>query len=151
MTPQKLWNDFISLNPEAAGSKYEAWCYGSDTPDELVELTAKGIKTATASAYPVYEFENSPLPREGGYNIILLSDGSALCITKTIKVTVLPFNEVSAEHAFKEGEGDRSLIFWREVHKHFFALEMSSIGRQFTEVMLVVCEEFEVIYPILSS
>ena len=88
MTPQQLWNSYITFHPEATSSSYEAWCYGSDTPDKLAELTAKGIKTATASAYPVYEYENCPLPKEGAYNIILLTDGSALCITKTVKVSV---------------------------------------------------------------
>lgn len=54
---------------------------------------------------------------------------------------------MTAEHANKEGEGDCSLQFWRDCHSEIFAMELSQIGQLFTEEMLVVCEEFEVIYP----
>ena len=64
--------------------------------------------------------ENEALPEEGELNIILDANEEAVCITKTIKVTVIPFIEVSNEHAYKEGEGDRSLHYWRAVHKDFF-------------------------------
>jgi uncharacterized protein YhfF len=49
---------------------------------------------------------------------------------------------VSEEHAYKEGEGDRSLSYWREVHKRFFLPQMEEAGLSFTDDMLVVCEEF---------
>lgn len=45
---------------------------------------------------------------------------------------------------FKEGEGDRSLRYWREVHEDFFKIEMESINRKFEPEMKLVCEEFEV-------
>ena len=38
----------------------------------------------------------------------------------------VPFDEVSKEHAYKEGEGDRSLAYWRDVHEDFFAEEFIS-------------------------
>ena len=50
------------------------------------------------------------------------------------------------EHAFKEGEGDRSLEYWREVHKKFFRECLEEYGLEFSENMKVVCEEFEVVY-----
>ena len=56
------------------------------------------------------------------------------------------FNNVSKEHAFKEGEGDRSLEYWREVHKKFFRECLEEYGLEFSENMKVVCEEFEVVY-----
>lgn len=64
---------------------------------------------------------------------------------RTTKVYTVPFKDVSAEHAAKEGEGDLSLDYWREVHKEFFTEELEEIGESFSEDMLVVCEEFEVI------
>jgi len=147
MTAQQMWERFIKQNPDAAGYTYDAWCYG-DTPDELAELTRKGIKTATASAYPVYELEKEPLPEAGAYSVILYSDGSAACIIQTEMVSVTPFRNVTEEQAFREGEGDRTLRYWRTVHERFFRIEMETAGLNFTEDMDVVCEEFKVVFTL---
>ena len=106
-----------------------------------------GIKTATASAYPLYEQEQEPLPKAGDYSVILNTKGEAVCIIRTTKVYVVPFREVSADHAFREGEDDRSLESWREVHRDFFPREMKAGGLTFDEDMPVVCEEFLRVYP----
>ena len=145
MTDKEMWNAYIAEHPEAAEEEYEAWSYG-DSPDELANLTLERIKTATASAYPFYELEGEPLPEAGEYSVILRADGSAACVTRTTKVYVVPYKEVSAEQAYKEGEGDRSLAYWRQVHERFFRAEMESAGMEFTVEMGVVCEEFEVVF-----
>lgn len=131
--------------PEYKDEPYEAWSYGVD-PDELAELTLKGIKTATTSGYEFYELENEVLPKENEYNIILDGADNAICITRTTKVYVVPFNEVTKDHAFKEGEGDRSLTYWRKVHIDFFLKEYDTPKLTFNDKSLVVCEEFEVVY-----
>ena len=146
MTGEELWNLFAAAHPEAANAKYEIWCYGSDAADELARLTADGIKTATASAYPLYELEGEELPKAGEYNVILYTDGTALCITETTRVSLVPYRDVSADHAFREGEDDRSLSSWRNVHERFFTEELASAGLTFTEDMIVVCEEFRVVF-----
>ena len=136
MTAEELW--------EKSGlkGKYEVWAFGG-APDELAELTKNGIKTATCSALCFYESEEEPMPKPGDLSIVLDSKGEAVCIIRTTKVYVLPFDQVSEEHAFKEGEGDRSLEYWRKVHKEFFSSELKSIGQDFDEKMDVVCEEFD--------
>ena len=146
MNAEQMWNAFVEVYPEEANAEYDAWCYGSEAADELAQLTADGIKTATASAYPLYELEQEELPKAGGYNVIELTDGTALCITRTTRVYLTPFREVSAAHAFREGEGNRSLAYWRKVHEAFFSEELESVGLTFTEDMTVVCEEFEVVF-----
>ena len=140
MTAQEMWN--------ASGiqAEYEAWAFGDD-PDTLAELVRTGVKTATASAYPFYELEGEDLPKAGEYSVILNAKDEAVCIILTTKVYVTPYREVTAEHAWKEGEGDRSLNYWRQVHEAFFRKELEAVGLDFTENMGVVCEEFEVIYP----
>lgn len=144
-TAEEMWAAYIAEHPEAAGAEYEAWAYG-DTPDELARLTLEGIKTATASAYILYELENEPIPEAGAYSVILWEDGSAACVIKTTKVYVTPYKNVSAEQAHKEGEGDRGLSYWRKVHEEFFCKELQSVGIEFSEEMGVVCEEFEVVF-----
>lgn len=144
MTGKELWEAFAASNDLDDGG-YEAWAFGADA-DLLAHLVAIGEKTATASAYPLYALENEPLPAEGSYHVILDAKGNAVCVIQIQKVTVVPFHEVTAEHAYKEGEGDRSLAFWRAAHEKFFTECLHEVGQEFTPHMKVVCEEFMVVY-----
>lgn len=144
MTDKDMWKLFMSKE-NLQDVKYEAWAFGGD-PDGLAQLALDGIKTGTASAYPLYEMENEPLPEAGSYSVVLDSKDEAVCIIQTTKVYVVPFNQVSKEHAYKEGEGDRSLSYWERVHEDFFSTCMSEAGKTFDKNMLVVCEEFNVVF-----
>ena len=145
MTDTELWAEF-SEKFGIKNASYEAWAFGCDA-DELAELVKNGIKTATSSAFLLYELENELLPTvDGKYDIILDSNENAVCIIKTSKVYVVPFCEVSEEHAYREGEGDRTLSYWRRVHEQFFTEELEAVGLCFDENMKVVCEEFELVY-----
>ena len=146
MTGKELWNIFIKQNdlPEIT-SDYDAWSFGSSA-DELAQLVVSGTKTATSSAYPLYDLKNEPLPKTDAYSVILDSKGNAVCVIKTTKVTVIPFDEITEEHAYQEGEGDRSLTHWRGVHEKFFTKALNKVGLHFTSDMKVVCEEFSVVY-----
>ena len=144
MTGKELWNQFKKKN-NISDCDYEAWAFGVDA-DMLANLVLIGEKTATASAFPLYESEKEPLPEVGEYSIILDSKDNAVCIIKTAKVYVVPFKEVTAEHAYKEGEGDKSLEYWRAVHEKFFTDCLSEAGMLFSGDMKVVCEEFDVVY-----
>lgn len=145
MTPQELWNEYKQINP-AIGDEIDAWAFGAE-PDLLAQLVLEGTKTATASAYDLYELENEPLPQVGTYDVILDGQEEAVCIVNITKVSVVPFKEVSADHAFKEGEGDRSLADWRRSHEAFFKPYFDECGLVFTEDSHIVLEEFEVVYP----
>lgn len=140
MDAEKMWERF------GAEGEYEAWCFGGDA-DKLAELVLVGKKTATSSAYPIYGVKNEPLPKAGEYSVILDSHKNAVCVVRTTKVCVVPFDEVSSYHAYREGEGDLSLEYWREVHRAFFIREMNSVDKNFDEKMEVVCEEFEKVFP----
>lgn len=147
MTAQAMWQEFVKRCPELENCEYDVWSYG-DAPDELAKLTRAEIKTATASAHPLYALEGEPLPEAGSYSVIQWSDESAACIIRTERVFVVPFREVSEEQAFREGEGDRTLAYWRDVHERFFRKELEDAGLVFTEDMGVVCEEFRVVFTI---
>lgn len=144
MTGKELWDRFVEeCDPDDRA--YEAWAFGMDA-DLLAHFVVTGRKTATASAYPLYALEKEPLPHAGAYSVILDAKDNAVCVIQTTRVAVVPFNKVTAEHAYKEGEGDRSLSYWREVHESFFTECLHEAGLQFTPDMKVVCEEFTVIY-----
>ena len=141
MTAEELWKR------SGLSGTYEAWSFG-ESSDKLAELVLQGIKTATCSAYDLYQIEREPLPQAGDYSIILKANEEAVCIIQTRKVYVTPFHEVSEEHAFKEGEDDRSLESWRRVHASFLTKELACVHKVFDETAKVVCEEFEVIYKV---
>ena len=143
----QLWNEYKKLNPNAP-SEYDVWAFGDskEMADELAALVVRGTKTATASNYILYDLEKESYPYPGLHNVILDGDGEAVAIIETTAVEVVPFNEVTEEHAYLEGEGDRTLAYWRDVHETFFKKEFEAIGQKFTDKMLVVCEQFTVIF-----
>lgn len=124
-----------------------AWSFGA-TPaqaDELLALVLAGTKTATASALSDFESEGQSLPEAGTLSIILDGRGHPRALIETTAVETVPFDEVDEEHAFLEGEGDRSLAYWREVHGRFFT-EHADHARGFSRDMPVVLERFRVVY-----
>ena len=144
MKANEMWERFC----DSIGEKLpmcESWEFGDDA-DALAMLVLNGDKRATCSAFDIYEIEGEELPKENEYNIILFSNGDAACITRTTKVYTCKFGEISARHAFLEGEGDKSLEYWKEVHKRFFTEDMKDYNLDFSEDMILLCEEFEVIY-----
>lgn len=103
--------------------------------DELVELVIKGIKTATCST------DDEPNTSTPGVRWVVL-DGRAepRCVIESIEVTYRRFNEVDAAFAHDEGEGDRSLAYWRQAHQSYFG----RIGR-FSDDMMLMCERFRLV------
>lgn len=146
MTSQEMWNAYKKINP-SIGDEIDAWAFGVEA-DRLADLVLRGEKTATASAYDLYVLEDEPLPQVGTFDVILDSQNQAVCIVEITKVSVEPFNQVSAQHAFKEGEGDKSLVYWRQVHEDFFRDCLGEAGLTFTPESKVVLEEFRKVYPL---
>ena len=146
MTPKEMWLAFKKINPEI-GDVIDAWAFGASA-DELADLVLCGEKTAKASAYELYKLENEPLPQAGSFDVISDSQNKAVCIVEITKVSVLPFHQVSAEHAFKEGEGDKSLAYWQQVHEAFFTECLAEAGLKFSQETGVVLEEFRKVYPL---
>ena len=146
MTPKEMWQEYKKINP-AIGAEIDAWAFGAE-PDVLAHLVLTGRKTATASAYELYAVDGEDLPKSGELSVILDSQEQAVCIVENTKVEVVPFYQVSADHAYKEAEGDRSLAYWRQVHEKVFSQWLAEAGLTFTENSLIVLEEFRVVYPI---
>ncbi len=125
------------------------WSFGDDpeTADVRAELVVRGVKTASSGPAWEYERTGAPLPEEGQLTILADSAGHPRALLRTTSVRVVPFAEVDADHADAEGEGDGSLEWWREEHRHFFA-SLEESGVPFDESMPVVLERFEVLYPV---
>ena len=144
MNAQQMWDLFTSK--ENITAKYDAWAFGVEA-DELAKMVLDGVKTATSSAFPLYELDGDALPVAGQYNVILNANDEAVCIVRTERVYTVPFHRVDKNQAWKEGEGERTLTYWRKVHSHVFGEWMADAGLEFTETMPVVCEEFVRVFP----
>ena len=111
MTAEELWRK------SGLTGSYEAWAFG-DAPDKLAALVKNGVKTATCSAYDLYQTDSEPLPKEGDYSVILDSRGEAVFIVKTVKVYIAEF------HLFRQN----TLI------RKAKATEPWSIGEKYTQI-----------------
>ena len=144
MDAKQMWDAYTA--GKNLTCEWDAWAFGCDA-DALSMLTLTGTKTATSSLHMLYGLEGEQLPAPGEHSIILDSKGEAVCIIRTERVFMRAFRDVDARQAWKEGEGDRSIGYWRKVHSAFFSNELSEIEIPFTEDVEVVCEEFVRVYP----
>lgn len=145
MNPQtmKFWNEYWENQEKRPEKEAEVFQFGADA-DWLASLVVEGKKTATCSAYVLYEAENEPLPQVGEYNIVLDAKEQPAAIIRITEVSILPMNEVPIDFALAEGEGDYR--YWWNAHEQFFADELKAHNLDFSETMLLVCERFKVIY-----
>ena len=147
------WELFLKTtgNLERYGKKqYTSWYFDNkkEAANYLVELVLKGIKKGTASLYDSFIFNNEPIPKNGDISIITDWDGVPKCIIESININLHKYCDVPESFAEIEGEGDKTLKYWKKVHYRFFSEEALRIKKTFTDNSIVVCEEFRVIYPI---
>ncbi len=143
MTVEQFWAQFTA---ETGIEGSYTTSYFGDSPElqtELALLVRDGPKRATAGLLAEYQQEQEPLPEPGDLTVIVDGAGEPVCVIRTSAVEIRPFGEVDAEFAFVEGEGDRSLEYWREAHTRFFA----AIGSPVDETSEVVMERFDLLWP----
>lgn len=123
-----------------------AWAFGAtaDHADELLSLVLAGTKTGTALSLGECELTGEAIPRAGDYSIILDGSGRPAAIIQTTRIDIVPFGDVDADHAHAEGEDDRTLSAWRDIHERYWRT-YSPAG--FAWDMPVVCERFTLIHP----
>ena len=146
---ENLWSDFIQENPENKNKETPIsfyFCDNKKDADECAELVVKGIKRATATSLWWFEKNNEILPKIGDQYIVTDWDGNAKAVIETIKIEQVPYNKITSEFAEIEGEGDKSLEYWKRVHKDYYTREMEPYNEQFDENMIIVCEQFKTIY-----
>lgn len=140
MRLEQFWKEFLLRHPELPQDlPLDAWKFGGSA-DTLVQLVLEGKKTATCSLLSVYGDGNVPMPVPGSYSVILDGAGNPKCVISLKETLVKKFKDVDEKHAWEEGESDRTLRYWREVHLRFF-----SRYEGFTEDSDLLCERFEVV------
>lgn len=152
MTVTEFWAAARAAVPQLpldAPDEDRVWGFGA-TPqqaDELLDLVLAGIKTGTASYVWEYEAEGEPLPVAGGFDVVLDGSDVPRAVIETVSIEVMPFDQVTDEHARAEGEDDRTLVSWRRIHREFFEAHVD-VDRPFADDMPMVCERFRVVFPI---
>ncbi|HGM5489082.1 TPA: ASCH domain-containing protein [Serratia fonticola] len=95
----------------------ERWAFGDteQQADELVKLVLDGVKTATCS-----NLDGEGIPQPGDVFVVVDGKNEPVCAIELTTVDMSTYEQVDAAHALAEGEGDRTLDYWRKEHKRFF-------------------------------
>ncbi len=109
---------------------------GPALADELAALVLAGLKTATCG----HADTDAPEFPVGARSVMLDGTGRPRAVIETIEVTRRLYRDVDAAFAHDEGEGDRTLAYWREAHRAYF-----SRAGVFAEDMPLWCERFRVV------
>lgn len=115
--------------------------------NELLRLVLIGQKRATASSLLRYEIEGERIPQVGDLSIVTDWEGVPRCVIETTEITIIPFSDITYDICKREGEDD-TLESWVEGHAHFFKEDGKQLGYEFNDDMLVVFEDFEVVYQV---
>ncbi|HEY0428083.1 MAG TPA: ASCH domain-containing protein [Pyrinomonadaceae bacterium] len=146
---QNFWREFCAENSETnLAEPYQVWFFHNNriSSKKLAALVLSGTKKATASLAE-NESDAGDGGVVGGYSVVTDFEGNPQCVIQTTEVRFLPFNEVDAQFAFDEGEGDRTLENWRAGHRKFFSEYCRASNIEFDESMLICCKRFALVYP----
>jgi len=144
-----FWAEFCRAASVPESTPYQAWYFG-DSPElahELVELVLHGPKRATAGAAWAVDLEPDLGAVPHGYSVVTERDGTPRCVIRTTQLERCALNQVDAQFAWDEGEGDRTLADWLDGHRRFFTRECAREGVPFADDMPVQLERFELLYP----
>lgn len=141
---------FMALASTALGRDLPApkdvFNFGGDDPvaaDERLALALAGAKTATTS-WPV---PDPPRWAAGDLSVILDGAGRPAAVMRTLSLAARRFRDVAGDFALAEGEGGYE--DYRRGHFWFYGRQEN--GHEFGDESVVLCERFEVIYPLKTT
>ncbi len=133
-----------------SGDFLDAWGFG-DNPelmDELLGYVLSGIKRTSSSLCKESELEGWPEDKVGNYNVILDGKELSAAVIKTVSVRRVKYRDVDADHAYWEGEGDRTLETYFLEHDMYYNRRGEALGFEFNKDMLVDLVRFELVYQV---
>jgi len=110
---------------------------GPELADELLALILEGKKRATCWSAA----EGLKGTVVGKRWVAEDGQGRPRVVLATTELTQRRFDEVDADFAGAEGEGDLSLDYWRSAHREYFTKNGG-----YAPDMLLWCERFEVVH-----
>jgi uncharacterized protein YhfF len=145
----RFWEKCCAARPDLdPATPYAAWyfCDNRECANKLAALVLAGTKRGTTCL--AIDPEDDRLPVVGDVTVVTDYDGKSQCVIRLTDVQVKPFAEVDEQFAYDEGEGDRTLAYWKEAHRKFFMRRCEELKTEFSEDLEVVCQRFEVLYPL---
>jgi len=147
MTPDQIWSDYCSATGHSGTYRgVDAFGDGAALQNELLALVLDGTKQATCSLARDFNEERPPEP--GDHWIITDGHNVPKAIIRTRSVEPRPIREVDETFARIEGEGDKSLKYWKQSHDAYFRHQGDREGFVYDDSMIGLCEQFDVVWPI---
>ena len=103
--------------------------------DKLARLVLAGVKRATCWAASEGQKTHVGKPM-----VMLDGAGRPAAVIETTELVMWRFDQVDAAFAFDEGEGDRTLAYWRRAHRKYFERQGT-----FAPDMPLWCERFRLV------
>ena len=144
---EQLWQRYCAAHPDAPPAHPPAF-YFCDNPkdaDLCAALVAAAIKQATAASLAELELAGCAVPQVGDLAIVTDWAGEALALIRTSAVEIRRFGDVDAGFAYDEGEGDRTLEWWRAAHRAYYSRVLAGSGIAVDDDLQIACEWFEVV------
>lgn len=143
----KLWTAFRADNPDAPIEPPAIFhfCDNEADADICADLVARGQKRATASSLAELEIAGESIPQSGDFAIVTKWSGKPVGVIRTTNVELRSFDEVDADFAAREGEGDLSLEWWREAHEAYYRRVLAGSSHSFSGDLMIACEDFELV------
>lgn len=101
-----FWSSARIRIPNLPDEIPEVWAFGA-TAEQAVDLLAlvlDGTKTGTASALWDIAADGESVPEAGGLSIILDGQDRPSALIETTAIDIVPFSEVTSEHAHSGDE-----------------------------------------------
>jgi uncharacterized protein YhfF len=147
----EYWQKFLGTqnnSSEVAERYYESFSFGRTeaAADALANLVLDGTKTATATLAWEFELTHKALPPEGSFSIVLNGANQPVCIIETLEVRHVSIEEIDSTFAHDYGEGDKTLVWWKENAAKFYEKIAKSLGKIPSKDMVLICERFRVVF-----
>ena len=144
-------DSYLNSLPAEVAKQYTSfsadyYCADEYNANLCAQLILKGEKKASCSLEYWYSHEGEIMPVVGHLQVVTDWHGEPVCIVELTSVSLCRYNQVTAEFAAAEGEGDKTLEWWREAHWNFFSRECEELKITPNEDMMLVLERFKVVY-----
>lgn len=148
---QLFLEQYLNSLPVEIAQQYTSFssdyfCADEYNANVCADLILKGEKTASCSMDYWYSHKGETIPEIGHLLVVTDWQGEPKCIVEITSVEQCRYKDVTQEFAAAEGEGDKTLAWWRQAHWRFFSLECEELGIEPSEDMLLVLERFKVVY-----
>jgi uncharacterized protein YhfF len=146
-----MWQEYAAARPAAVAvcpeHTVERFGDSAELADELLGLVLDGRKRATAELVGEFRARGDDLPRVGSHWVVCDGTGAPRLVLRSTELRIGTFDQVDAEFAADEGEGDRTLESWRRGHRGYWERTCAARGATWSEDDEIVLERFRVVWP----